>query len=60
MTKPFVTNDLWATIEPLLPAKPPKRLGERPRCDDQPALSGIVFVLRPGIAYRTHDSERLA
>ena len=51
MSKPFVTDELWAAIEPLLPVEPSKRRGARPRCDDRAALSGIVFVLCSGIPW---------
>lgn len=56
MTKPLVTDELWAAIEPLLPPEPPKRCGGRPRCDDRAALSGIVFVLRSGIPWEPEVS----
>lgn len=57
MTKPLVTDELWAAIEPLLPAEPPKQRGGRPRCDDRAALSGIVFVLRSGIPWTMLPEE---
>ena len=51
MTKPLVTDELWAALAPLLPPEPPKPKGGRPRCDDRAALAGIVFVLRSGIPW---------
>lgn len=51
MRKPFVTDELWAAIEPLLPCEAPKPKGGRPRCDDRAALAGIIFVLRSGIPW---------
>jgi len=51
MSKPLVSDELWAAIEPLLPREPPKPKGGRPRCDDRAALSGIVFVLRSSIPW---------
>ena len=49
MSKPLVSDELWAAIEALLPRQRPKPKGGRPRCDDRLALAGIVFVLRSGI-----------
>jgi transposase len=49
MAKPLVTDELWETIEPLLPEEPPKPEGGRPRVPDRAALTGIIFVLKTGI-----------
>src|SRR5690348_7002615 len=49
MTKPLVSDELWATIEPLLPPDPPKPKGGRPRIPDRACLTGIIFVLTTGI-----------
>src|SRR5215211_8376146 len=38
MAKELVTDELWETIEPLLPTEPPKPQGGRPRIDDRAAL----------------------
>jgi len=51
MSKPLVPGALWETIEPLLPAEPPKPKGGRPRVPDRVCLTGIVFVLRSGIPW---------
>jgi transposase len=48
MSKPLVTDELWAVAEPLLPEEPPKPKGGRPRVDDRAALTGILFVLKTG------------
>lgn len=48
MSKPLVSDDLWAALAPLLPVEPAKPKGGRPRCDDRLALAGIIFVLRSG------------
>src|ERR671910_1449833 len=48
MSKELVSDELWDTIEPLLPKEPPKPQGGRPRIDDRAALAGIVFVLKGG------------
>ena len=58
MSKPLVTDDLWETIEPLLPGRkyrPGKR--GRPPVDDRAALTGIVFVLQSGIPWNMLPRE---
>jgi transposase len=51
MARELVTDELWETIEPLLPPESPKPQGGRPRIDDRAALTGIVFVLKSGIPW---------
>jgi transposase len=51
MKRPLVTDELWSIVEPLLPAQQPKPKGGRPRVSDRAALTGILFVLRSGIAW---------
>ena len=51
MAKPLLPDDLWAIIEPILPAWTPSPKGGRPRLDDRPALTGILFVLKTGIPW---------
>ena len=47
-----VSATLWKKLKPLVPQPPPRSAkGGRPRVDDQRALSGILFVLRTGIAW---------
>ena len=48
MSKPLVSEDLWAAVAPLLPPEPEKPKGGRPRLPDRAALAGILFVLRTG------------
>ena len=57
MSKPLVSDDLWAVIGPLLPPEPLKPRGGRPRCDDRAALAGIIFVLRSGIPWEMLPGE---
>src|SRR5918993_5114320 len=57
MSKPLVTDELWAIVEPLLPPEPPKPKGGRPRVPDRAALTGIVFVLRTGIPWEYRPQE---
>lgn len=51
MAKPLVSDELWATISPLLPPAPDGALGGRPRVPDRAALTGILFVLKSGIPW---------
>lgn len=51
MSKPLVSDDLWAIVSPLLPAEPPKPKGGRPRVPDRACLTGILFVLKTGIPW---------
>lgn len=57
MSKPLVSDELWAIIEPLLPKGPPKPKGGRPRVPDRACLAGIVFVLRSGIPWEMLPAE---
>lgn len=49
--KALVTDELWATVEPLLPKRRVSKQGGRPRVDDRAVLTGILFVLRSGIPW---------
>ncbi len=55
--KKLVDDELWALIEPLLPKHALQPKGGRPFVDDRAALSGIVFVLRSGIAWSMLPAE---
>src|SRR5215203_913172 len=57
MAKELVTDELWETIEALLPPEPPKPQGGRPRIDDRAALTGIVFVLKSAIPWEMLPKE---
>ncbi len=53
MAKPLLDDELWAVIEPLLPAMKQRRFrypGRKPITHRQ-ALTGILFVLRTGLAW---------
>ncbi len=52
-----MSDELWETVEPLLPPDPPKPKGGRPRIDDRAALTGIVFVLKSGIPWEMLPKE---
>ncbi len=44
-----IPDELWARIEPLLPARPSHPLGcHNPRVPDRAAMDAILFVLRTG------------
>jgi transposase len=52
-----ITDAMWAVLEPLLPARDPRR-GGRPRVyRDRPVLDAIFYVLRSGCQWRMipHD-----
>ncbi len=59
MAKPLVDDELWAVIEPLLPAPKPRRYRYpgRKRIDNRRALTGIVFVLKTGIGWEDLPQE---
>jgi len=57
MAKPLLSDDLWAVVEPLLPAEPPKPRGGRPRVPDREVLTGILFVLRSGVPWEMLPPE---
>ena len=49
MAKELLPDALKLRIAPLIPPEAPKRKGGRPRVSDRAALTGILFVLKPGI-----------
>src|SRR5512132_2132281 len=57
MAAPLVSDELWALVEPLLPAHPPRPKGGRPPIPDRAALTGIVFVLKTGIQWEYLPQE---
>lgn len=57
MAKLLLSDDLWAVVEPLIPAEPPKPRGGRPRIQDRQVLTGILFVLRSGIPWEMLPPE---
>ncbi len=57
--KPFVSDELWMRIEPLLPPPSPRRFrfpGRKP-IDQRKILTGILFVLKTGIAWDDLPSD---
>lgn len=57
MAKPLLPDELWEIIEPLLPKHTPSPKGGRPPIDDRQALTGILFVLKTGIAWEDLPQE---
>jgi len=58
MAKKLVSDELWAVVEPLLPAHraQPGTRG-RPPVPDRAALTGILFVLKSGIPWEMLPTE---
>src|SRR5579859_7575281 len=58
MSKPLVSDALWALVGPLLPVERPKPKGGRPRSiPDRAALTGIILVLKSGIPWEMLPHE---
>jgi transposase len=57
MPSVLIPEGLWPIIEKILPPAAPKPRGGRPRISDRAALSGILFVLRTGIAWEDLPPE---
>src|SRR5579859_5805464 len=57
MSKPLVSDELWAAVAPLLPQEPLKPKGGRPRISDRATLTGILFVLKSGIGWELLPQE---
>jgi transposase len=53
MAKPLVDDSLWSVIQPLLPPRARRRKfpGRKP-ISDRAALTGILFVLKTGMAWQ--------
>ena len=59
MAKPLLTDDLWEYVKIVLPPAKPRRTrypGRKP-IDDRKALTGILFVLKTGIAWEDLPQE---
>lgn len=53
-------DELWARLEPLLPARKPHPLGcHRPRVPDRRAMDAIFFVLRTGCQWNALNATGL-
>jgi transposase len=57
MAKPLVTDELWEKVEPLLPPVREAGTRGRPPIPNRSALTGILFVLKTGIAWEDLPAE---
>ena len=58
MARRPISDELWLTLEPLLPLFIPSPKGGRRRSvDDRAALNGILFVLQTGIPWEDLPKE---
>lgn len=57
MAKLIVTDELWSLIEPLIPRHRPSAKGGQPPKSDRLCLTGILFVLKTGIAWEDFPHE---
>lgn len=57
MAQPLVSDELWQIVQPLLPVHKPSPKGGHPRVDDRVCLSGILFLLKTGIAWEDFPAE---
>ncbi len=51
MARRLIPDDLWRLIESYLPERPARPQGGRPIVQDRAVLTGIIFVLKTGIAW---------
>ncbi len=57
MAKLMVTDALWSLVEPLIPKHTHSLRGGQPAKDDRLCLTGILFVLKTGIAWEDYPQE---
>lgn len=57
MARQLLPDELWQLIEPLLPTRPARPKGGRPLLQDRDVLTGIVFMLKTGIAWEDLPRE---
>jgi transposase len=57
MAKPLVDDQLWTVVEPLLPKHKAHPRGGKPPASDRICLTGILFVLKTGIAWEDFPCE---
>ena len=57
MAKELVSVGLWAICEPIIPRLKKSRKGGRPPVGNREALTGILFVLKTGIAWEDLPKE---
>lgn len=52
MAEPYVSDELWGEVGPLLPRHAPGPRGGAPRKPDRPCLEGVLHVLRTGCQWQ--------
>jgi transposase len=57
MSGQLIPEEVWQLIEPLLPKRPPHPKGGRPVIADRDVLTGIIFMLKTGIAWEDLPTE---
>jgi transposase len=57
MARRLLPDDVWQLIESLLPKHPMRPKGGRPLIDDRDVLTGILFMLKTGIAWEDLPHE---
>ena len=57
MAREILPDDLWMLIGPLLPPEKPQGSNGRPPVSNRRALTGILFVLRTGMAWEDLPKE---
>lgn len=53
----LVCDELWDAVGPMIPPHPVSPKGGRPRVGDRECLTGLVFLLRAGLAWRFLPQE---
>jgi putative transposase len=57
-TRPWeVSDELWERVAPLVPPRPSRAKGGRPRMGDREVFAAIVYVLRTGIQWNALPRE---
>ncbi len=57
MARPLLTEESWQLVAPLLPRRLAHTRGGRPPVPDRAVLTGILFVLKTGIAWEDLPEE---
>jgi transposase len=56
----WIPDEVWAQMEPLLPARPSHPLGcHNPRVPDRDAMNAILLVLRTGMQWNALDATAI-
>ena len=53
----MLTDAQWEKIRPLLPKRPPRLRGGRPRAEDRKVLEGLLWMLRSGARWQDLPEE---